>query len=426
MREWSEGLENNDLNIFEYSQIANAIRECGDQTENWTEKTRQLNEEQKKIEEMQDATRIQGDMEESGTSWEDLEAYRAGIKQTIDEQEDMAESSKDFSDALLDNEQTLNEVAKEQARFTDGLQTAGDNMEDWKDIWDDSGTIKDYQKFSDSMEDMRDAYSDLLDVDGSSLSEDFLASADNMELLETVLTGSAEEAAEALAQLQENAIIDLDLDMDLPDLQTNIGIVQDQLAGLAAGTEITPTVDNTEFFNALNAMIAACGTDMAKIEALCNNLNIEPLTSADLIPNEIGADVEADTTTVESEGKNEATSYDVQPGGTQTFDVEMTDGPADIDIGGGTLATVSVPTWDYVPKKETEETTQETPVTSFKIKPGTGITTTSSNKTKSKQSNSLLPQIVIGWEAQSQRAMGAAVEVLSQNILLKKPLNMSQ
>lgn len=382
MREWSKGLENNDLDIFEYSQIANAIRECGDQTENWTEKTRQLNEEQKKIEEMQDATRIQGDMEESGTSWEDLEAYRAGIKQTIDEQEDMAESSKDFSDALLDNEQTLNEVAKEQARFTDGLQTAGDNMEDWKDIWDDSGTIKDYQKFSDSMEDMRDAYSDLLDVDGSSLSEDFLASADNMELLETVLTGSAEEAAEALAQLQEKAIIDLDLDMDTPELQKNIGIVQDQLAGLAAGTEITPTVDNTEFFNALNAMIAACGTDMAKIEALCNNLNIEPLTSADLIPNEIGADVEADTTTVESEGKNEATSYDVQPGGTQTFDVEMTDGPADIDIGGGTLATVSVPTWDYVPKKETEETTQETPVTSFKIKPGTGITTTSSNKTR--------------------------------------------
>jgi hypothetical protein len=91
-------------------------------------------------------------------------------------------------------------------------------MEDWKDIWDDSGTIKDYQKFSDSMEDMRDAYSDLLDVDGSSLSEDFLASAENMELLETVLTGSAEEAAEALAQLQENAIIDLDLDMDTTEL----------------------------------------------------------------------------------------------------------------------------------------------------------------------------------------------------------------
>jgi hypothetical protein len=48
------------------------------------------------------------------------------------------------------------------------------------------------------MDDMRSAYSDLLDVDGSSLSDDFLASAENMELLETVLTGSAEEAAEAL------------------------------------------------------------------------------------------------------------------------------------------------------------------------------------------------------------------------------------
>jgi hypothetical protein len=227
-------------------------------------------------------------------------------------------------------------------------------VEDWKDIWDDSGTIKDYQKFSDSMEDMRSAYSDLLDVDGSTLSEDFLSSAENMELLETVLTGSAEEAAEALAQLQENAILDLDLDIDTTDLQSNIATVQAELAGLAAGTEITPTVDNTAFFTALNEMIAACGTDMAKIEALCNNLNIEPLTAEDLIPNEIGADVEADTTTVESEGKNETTSYDAVEGAPLTVDATVTDGPSDIDVGSGTIATVSIPTWDYVPKKETE------------------------------------------------------------------------
>jgi hypothetical protein len=129
-------------------------------------------------------------------------------------------------------------------------------------------------------------------------------------------------------------------------------------------------------------MIAACGTDMAKIEALCNNLNIEPLTAEDLIPNEIGADVEADTTTVESEGKNEATSYDAVPGTPLTVDATVSDGPSDIDVGSGTIATVSIPTWDYVPKKETEETTQETPVTSYKIKPGTGVTTTSSNKTR--------------------------------------------
>lgn len=379
LTEWNNQLT---FSVDDYNQLAEMAQKYGISLDGILQAQNSVNTELAELDAAADASRIQGDLDESGTSWEDLEAYRAGIKQTIEAQEDMAESSKDFSDALLDNEQALNEVSKEQARFTEGLQTAGDNMEDWKEIWDDNGTIKDYQKFSDSMEDIRDAYSDLLDVDGSSLSEDFLASAENMELLETVLTGSAEEAAEALAQLQENAIIDLDLDMDTTELQGNIQTVQDQLAGLAAGTEITPTVDNTAFFTALNDMIAACGTDMAKIEALCNNLNIEPLTSEDLIPNEIGADVEADTTTVESEGKNEATSYDVQRGGNVTMQATLTDGPADIDIGSGTLATISIPTWDYVPKKETEETVQETPVTSYKIKPGTGITTTSSNKTR--------------------------------------------
>lgn len=379
LAEWNNQLT---YSAEDYNALAEMATKYGISLDNVKAAQQGLSEEMAELDAAADASRIQGDLTESGTSWEDLEAYRAGIKQTIEAQEDMEDSNKDFSDSLLENEQAMNEVAKEQARFTQGLQTAGDSMEDWKDIWDDNGTIKDYQKFSDSMEDMRSAYSDLLDVDGSSLSEDFLSSAENMELLETVLTGSAEEAAEALAQLQENAILDLDLDIDTTDLQSNIATVQAELAGLAAGTEITPTVDNTAFFTALNEMIAACGTDMAKIEALCNNLNIEPLTAEDLIPNEIGADVEADTTTVESEGKNEATSYDAVEGAPLTVDATVTDGPSDIDVGSGTIATVSIPTWDYVPKKETEQTTQETPVTSYKIKPGTGVTTTSSNKTR--------------------------------------------
>jgi hypothetical protein len=251
-------------------------------------------------------------------------------------------------------------------------------MEDWKDIWDDNGTIKDYQKFADSMDDMRSAYADLLDVDGSQLSEDFLANAENMELMETVLTGSAEEAAEALNKLQENAILELDLEgLDPATISSYVQSLQDTLSNYGAGIEIP--LNETEFYNTLNAMIAACGTDMAAIEALCNNLNIEPLTSEDLIPNEIGADVETDTTTVQSEGKNEATSYDAVEGTPITMEATVTDGSSDIDVGSGTIATVSIPTWDYVPKKETEETTQETPVTSYKLKPGTGVTKTSSN-----------------------------------------------
>lgn len=401
MQNWAAGLEDGTLTVDEYIAIRDAVKECGDYTEKWTEETKALNEEQQKIEDMQDATRIQGDVQESGLDYNDLAAYREGIEDTIDAQKDMEESEKDYTDALLENENMMNEVAKEQARFTQGLEKAGSSVEDWKDIWDDNGTIKDYQKFSDSLEDMRGAYSDLLDVDGSSLSEDFLSSAENMELLEKVLTGSAEEAADALAELQQNAIIDLDLNMDDSELLGNINTVQAALEGLAAGTEITPTVDNQAFFDALNAMIIACGDDMAKIEALCNNLNIEPLTSEDLIPNEIGVDVDSDTTTVESEGKNEATSYSVEEGPVKTFDVEMTDGPADIDVGSGKLATVSIPSWDYVPKKETEQNKQEIPVTSYSLKPGTGVTTTSSNKTRVNRSTPPSPSNYRGGSPKS-------------------------
>lgn len=382
MRNWQEGLEKDNLSIFEYQAIAQAIKDCGDLTDEWKNKTKELAEENEKIEAMQDATRIQGDMEESGLDYNDLSAYREGIEQLIETQDDAVTGEEEYSEALLENDNVMNEVAKEQARFTKGLQTAGDNLEDWKDIWDDNGTIKDYQKFSDSMDDMRSAYSDLLDVDGSSLSDDFLASAENMELLETVLTGSAEEAAEALNQLQENAIIELDLEgLDPTTISTYIQQMQDVLGNYGAGIEIP--LNETQFYNALNAMIAACGTDMAKIEALCNNLNIEPLTAEDLIPAEgIGVDAEADTTTVEADGKDEQTSWSVQQTGTKTLNAEITSGSGEVTIESGTMATMSIPTWDYVPTKETEETKKEVPVTSYKLKPGTGVTKTSSGRQK--------------------------------------------
>lgn len=381
MREWEEGLSGQDLSFVEYQQIAQAIKDCGDQTENWTQKTRELEEAQKEIEQMQDATRIQGDIQESGISYDDMSAYRQGLQQLIETQDDAVTGEEEYSEALLENENLMNEVAKEQARFTQGLQTAGENMEDWKSIWDDNGTLKDYQKFSDSLEDMRSAYSDLLDVDASSLSEDFLANAENMKLMEQVLTGSSEEAAAALKKLQENAILELNLEgLDPTQISTYVQEMQSVLSNYGAGIEIP--LNEEKFYTALNAMIAACGTDMAAIEALCNNLNIEPLTSEDLIPNEIGADVEADTTTVESEGKSEATSYDAVRGTPLTMEATIADGSSPIDVGSGTIARISIPTWDYVPKKETEETTQEVPVTSYKIKPGTGVTKTSSNKQK--------------------------------------------
>ena len=55
---------------------------------------------------------------------------------------------------------------------------------------------------------MKKTYGNLLDIDGSQLSDDFLQDADNLEKLNTVLNGTEEEALAAYNELEKMAALD--------------------------------------------------------------------------------------------------------------------------------------------------------------------------------------------------------------------------
>jgi len=48
------------------------------------------------------------------------------------------------------------------------------------------------------MDELRDAYADLLDLDGDSLSEDFLSNTDNLELMRAAIDGDVDAYNELL------------------------------------------------------------------------------------------------------------------------------------------------------------------------------------------------------------------------------------
>lgn len=97
----------------------------------------------------------------------------------------------------------LVEMAKDQKRFDKAVISAQSNMDKWnKDL---QVAKKTGHLVSETATEMAEAYGDLLDIDGSSLSSDFLNNAENLKLMQKALAGDEE----AYRSLQDAARQDI-------------------------------------------------------------------------------------------------------------------------------------------------------------------------------------------------------------------------
>ena len=72
-----------------------------------------------------------------------------------------------------------------------------------------SGSI---QEQAEIIDDLRDAYADLLDLDGSSLSNDFLTNAENLDLMKAAIDGDIEAYDELLTRAGQDILINCGID----------------------------------------------------------------------------------------------------------------------------------------------------------------------------------------------------------------------
>ena len=191
-------------------------------------------------------------------------AIRAG---ELAEQYDLnAEELERYADQLqLQNKNSnlshkaLVELAKDQKRYDRAVKSASENMETWNDA------IKTFQKggmiSSETLEDMAQCYGDLIDVDGSELSTEFLTSTQNLEDMQKALKGDEE----AYRRLQEEAGKDIlkrvgldtsQYETDLQTLNTLAATVEGEgLADIEAGA----TIDNSDYLAKLTEMVNKAG-----------------------------------------------------------------------------------------------------------------------------------------------------------------------
>ena len=201
---------------------------------------------------------------------EQLERVTGTILDIAEASEDAQLGGEGLSEELLKNEEAAEDVAESILRFDDAIKDVKDNYKGWTE------TLKkgDIEGTAEAVKGLRDAYADMLDIDGSSLSEDFLTNAENLELMKQAANGS-EEAYNSLAAAAANDII-AQCDIDDTVFQEKYNDLQSKLDSINFNDiEIGASLNNTPAITAMEELINAAGMTAAQATDYLASMGID-------------------------------------------------------------------------------------------------------------------------------------------------------
>lgn len=202
-----------------------------------------------------------------------VEAFNKGMKKlhnTLDEDvdteqyeelsdyfEEFGDSIKGVSKDMKGNKKAARELAKEISRFDAAVESVSDNYDDWKK--DLKSTNKDATTHAKTIKGLRNAYGDLLDVSGDTLSQNFLENAENLDLM----AKAAEGDEEAYNKLQDAVREDIAAQAHFDDDQFQSDF-DELLSKYYEGQnlddiEVGAALDNQQFLDGLTDMVNAAG-----------------------------------------------------------------------------------------------------------------------------------------------------------------------
>lgn len=180
------------------NEIASAIANASDQTNNLKEKAEQLKQNASELEQQLHDAMFPTDADvDTGT----LES----LSETI---QNVAVKSKELADSLQEDARTSEDVAESILRFDNAIEDIVKNYDNWMDALK-SDTMQDQAEI---INDLRDAYADLLDLDGSSLSKEFLTSTENLDLMKAAIDGDIEAYNQLLELSGQDIAMSVGLD----------------------------------------------------------------------------------------------------------------------------------------------------------------------------------------------------------------------
>lgn len=334
---WTDLAKNQKLNKEQVDAIAEAVGDAEDQTANLTERQQELKGMAEEV-----AHQLHDAMfpTDSDVDTEVLET----LSKTI---QDIANESDELADGLTEDSRAADDVAESILRFDDAIGDVVDNYEDWMDALN-SGSI---QEQAEIIDDLRDAYADLLDLDGSALSNDFLTNAENLDLMKAAIDGDIDAYDELLSRAGQDIITHLQLSPeDYTQFQTDLANVQAMMDEMNfQDIEIGASLDDANFIAGLENMINAAGMTAQQ--------------ATDYLAS-MGVDAEIIEQKTEGTETKQITGYHGEANNTQV--------PYDFVYMNGTslehyTGSITAPGVNYVPDTETVTDTKENSAFSLKV-----------------------------------------------------------
>lgn len=256
---------------------------------------------------------------------------------------------KGLSDQLLDVEEAAQDVAEAILRFDDACQDVSENYNDWMHALK-HGTIQDQ---ANAVAELNDAYMDLLDLDAgdqfAGLSDEFLRSEKNLDLMKAAAEGSEKAYSELMLAAQQDILGQVGL--DTADFDAKFDQINNNIQNGLKKIEIGAFIDDTQALQSMNELINAADMTADQATALLASM---------------GVDAEVEQVTVPKKDKKEMISAEPEI----TYEKAEVPTIAQDALGGATVnnTTVQVPHINYKPVKATDVEEGEDTATMLRVK----------------------------------------------------------
>lgn len=274
--EWQDALNNQTMDYDTRKAILDEINRLGDDTEDFAQAMGDAAENAKEVE---DAMALQETLDEGALAGIDSKE----ILELGEHIQDIADDNEDLADSLEDDAAAAAEVAKEIKRYDKAVEDVTDNYDDWMDALE-SGNLEDQ---AEAFEGMEDAYGNLLDIDGSQLSDDFLGNVENLELMKQAINGSTEAYNELAQRAQQDILMQLNIDPNTnAELYNEIMSLTNQIESYVGDIPIGATIDDTAALQAMTDLINAAGMTADQATAYLSSMGVDAEVETTDVPRE--------------------------------------------------------------------------------------------------------------------------------------------
>ena len=169
--------------------------------------------------------------------------------------QDVADETEELHNGLQTDRKGAEKLSEEILRFDDACQNVVKSYKNWTKALE-SGSIQDQVQ---AMSEMREAYADLLDLDGGSLSEDFLSNTDNLNDMKAAIDGDTQAYDRLMIAAQQDIIGHIKWDEGMyEDFMSSLDTVQNSLDLMNFQTlEIGADLNQDNFLQELGDLVNA-------------------------------------------------------------------------------------------------------------------------------------------------------------------------